>query len=164
MLFRLAIQPPLQLGQTWPAASKWIVDHTLTYVQLMLGVQFNKRTVLQQLCSAALRLRLQWPQQLLSIISHVSTDVLLWLIYHKSMYQHALELQHGTPDEALPSLQLHTTALIEHVRSDAHRIQVQQVSTCALDFRSHLNAIPLMLIDQLHQDDSASTTEMRYSS
>jgi hypothetical protein len=79
------------------------------------------------------------------------------------MYQHALELQHGTPNEAPPSLTAPPPALIEHVRSDAHRIQVQQVSTCALDFRSYLNAIPLMLIDQLHQDDSDSTTEMRYS-
>ena len=63
----------------WPVLDQLqangLVYHTSTYVQLMLGVQFDKCTVLQQLRSAALQF--QQPQQLLSIISHISTDVLL---------------------------------------------------------------------------------------
>jgi hypothetical protein len=93
----------------------------------MLGVQFNRRTVLQQLRSAALQLK--QPQQLLSTISRISTDVLLWLIYHKGMYQQELEFQHGTPNEA-PFNWPAPHNYAEHMHSDAHQIQVQQVSTC----------------------------------
>jgi hypothetical protein len=54
-----------------------------------VGCPIQKLTLLQRLRSAALQLK--QPQQLLSAISHISTGVLLWLIYHKGMYQKGLE-------------------------------------------------------------------------